>query len=175
MNVFSRGRGKVRFTAGQLRAGGGAGPDWTAQVELSRAIVGGVREAELTDFDAAVAEYRSDPVRAFGDRPLGAPVGMGVDIALVTPYVLAIVSLLLNATAGSAATKVIEGALARVRAARRGGEPERAAVELDDAEKRMLVELITDHGIALGLEPGYARVLAASVLQALLASPGGEE
>ncbi|WP_141578855.1 hypothetical protein [Actinomadura sp. WMMA1423] len=176
MSIFSRRSGKVEFTAEQLCAGGGAGPEWKAQVELGRAIVTEVREAEVPDFDAIVAEYRCDPVRAFGAGRLRAPVGMGVDVGLVTPYVLAIVSLLMNATAGSAATKVIEAALARARAARRvrGGAPEGTVIELDGAERRVLAELITDQGVALGLDPDQARMLATSVLHALLTDRGDE-
>ncbi|WP_131742909.1 hypothetical protein [Actinomadura roseirufa] len=169
MKVFSRRRTTFEFTAAQLCAGGGTGMDWKTQVELGRAVVRQFSPDELQDFDEIVVEYRRDPVRAFEDGPVRVPVGMGIDLALVTPYALALVSLLMNAGAGSAATKAIEAAVAKAAALRRGRGSDEVTIELDDAEERLLLERITEQGVALGLDRAFARALAESVLGALLA------
>jgi hypothetical protein len=58
--------------------------------ELSRAVVGKTAPEELAVFDDAAADYFTDP-QGFLRGGRDEPVGFGLEFALLTPYVLAIV------------------------------------------------------------------------------------
>ncbi|URN11010.1 hypothetical protein LUW77_00615 [Streptomyces radiopugnans] len=82
--------------------------EWVTVAGLGREAVARVCPAEEELFDAVLAEFRANPYAAAAGRRLRPPVGMGVDLALVTPQVLWLTSLLISAVAGRVADKAID-------------------------------------------------------------------
>ena len=57
-------------------------------VDLARAVVARFHEAELEAFDDLLADFEDDPEQTVRGVQLGAPVGMGIELAAMTPWVL---------------------------------------------------------------------------------------
>jgi len=133
-------------------------------VALAREVVAGTYPAEAGWFDDIAAEHTKKPARL----RLRAPVGMGVDLALVTPAALAVLSFLATVVAGKAAEATVStiGRSARRRLAalmRR-----EAVVEaLDVEQERLVFELLTERAIGMGMSAVDAERLAGAIIGAL--------
>lgn len=136
-------------------------------VDLARSVVLAHYPQEAELFDSVLAEYAEAPERLV--TSLRAPVGMGVDLALMTPYVLAAA----GAVAGVVLEKVAEAAVdsARARLVRvwrrlRGGvaTSEEVAQAAEDATTVVVVRLKGS-----GVDAEVAREIAERVTAELLA------
>lgn len=87
---------------------GGDGLGWTAMADLGREVVAASYPGESSYFDAVLADFRSNPSNTLRDKRLKAPVGVGVDLAIVTPYVLATASFLFGVVAERATDHAID-------------------------------------------------------------------
>ncbi|SDZ36471.1 hypothetical protein SAMN05421504_113174 [Amycolatopsis xylanica] len=143
-------------------------------LELAREIVGAHYPPELDLFDVIVAEFRRDPDRLLKPDTLRAPVGIGVDLALMTPYVLAAAAYLGNVLVEKTADKALDsvsGRIAKAWAARRKAKAEGVALEVaGTGEQADLTMVITVHLTGKGATPEVAREIAGKVSDAL--SPG---
>lgn len=73
------------------RAAGPVNPDDQALImELSRTVLSEAAPDEMVVFDETAREYFADPEETLRPHQRDEPVGFGVDIALLTPYVLAV-------------------------------------------------------------------------------------
>ncbi|MFF5096112.1 MULTISPECIES: hypothetical protein [Actinosynnema] len=130
-------------------------------VGVARAVVARWHAGELEAFEDLVEAYRADPDATVRGVRLDAPVGMGIELAAVTPWVLAAVS----AAGGVLVEKAAEDAwsagrrwLARVW--ERGGRP-----AAEEAEQATVV--ITVHLTGLGASEPLARAVAEQVVREL--------
>ncbi|ACU37523.1 hypothetical protein [Actinosynnema mirum] len=130
-------------------------------VAVARAVVTRWHAGELEAFEDLVEAYRADPDGTVRGVRLGAPVGIGIDLAAVTPWVLAAVS----AAGGVLVEKAAEDAwsagrrwLSRVWG--RGGAP-----AAEEAEQATVV--ITVHLTGLGAAEPVARAVAEQVVREL--------
>lgn len=141
--------------------------------DLARDVVGEHYPAEFTLFDAVLSEFQADPDRLVGAKALRAPVGMGVDLTLMTPYVLDAASFL----CGIVAAKTTETAVGAVRdrvakawAARRAcrtGLPESTGdgnLPSDAAGDSEVTVTVTVHLSDRGADPAKARQVAEHVV-----------
>lgn len=149
-------------------------------VDLARDVVGEHYPAELTLFDAVLSEFQAYPDRRAAAKALRAPVGMGIDIPLMTPYVLdaalflgAVVAAKIAETTYDAVRERVSTAWA-VRRARRSDPP--ATVDsgptstgFDDGG---ITVVVTVHLSARGADSATARAVAGHVVgKLLLAGP----
>jgi len=156
-------------------------------VDLSRAVVEGCYPAELDLFDAILAQFEADPDGLLEPDRLRAPVGMGVDIALLAPYVLAAATFLSAGLAEKLADNAIDSLgqsirdrLARRLAARRGRRGEAASEPTVESEPALTVAemdevtvVITVHLSGRGADPAVARNVAECVTKTLLSGKSG--
>lgn len=145
--------------------------------DLARDVVGEHYPAESALFDAVLNEFQADPDRLVGSKALRAPVGMGVDLGLVTPYVLAAASFLGCIVAEKTAETALDAVRERVakawsaRRSRRTGQPEPTGdgglptVTSDDDKVTVVV---TVHLWNCGVDPTTAREVAERVVGKLL-------
>ncbi|ATE55025.1 hypothetical protein CNX65_18480 [Actinosynnema pretiosum] len=134
-------------------------------VGVARAVVARWHAGELEAFEDLVEAYRADPDGTVRGVRLGAPVGIGIDLAAVTPWVLAAVS----AAGGVLVEKAAEDAWSAgrrwlSRAWGRGGKPE-AEAEAEEAGQATVV--ITVHLTGLGAAEPVARAVAEQVVREL--------
>ncbi|WP_440899620.1 hypothetical protein [Actinosynnema sp.] len=130
-------------------------------VGVARAVVARWHAGELEAFEDLVEAYRADPDGTVRGVRLGAPVGIGIDLAAVTPWVLAAVS----AAGGVLVEKAAEDAWSAgrrwlSRAWGRGGKP-----EAEEAGQATVV--ITVHLTGLGAAEPVARAVAEQVVREL--------
>jgi len=141
-------------------------------LDLAREIVGTHYPPELDLFDAVVDEYRRDPDRLLNPETLRAPVGIGVDLVLMTPYVLAAAAYLGNMLVEKTADKTLDAVRDRLTEAWSARKARRAADD-DDARPVTnadadLTMVITIHLTGTGASPEVAREIAGKVSDALL-------
>lgn len=143
--------------------------------------------AERDLFDAVLTQFEADPDGLLEPDRLRAPVGMGVDIALMTPYVLAAVTFLSVGLAEKLADQAIDSLgqsirdrLARRLVARRGRRGEDASESTVESEPALTVAetdevtvVITVHLSGCGADPAVARNVAECVIKTLLPGKSG--
>jgi hypothetical protein len=144
---------------------------WDALAEFVQEVVAQAYPGESPHFESLVAEFRADPRKALDSQCLKAPVGIGIDLAFVTPFVLAAVSFLFGLVADAVKDGAAEAITASTRKKlsallRRRSNAEPFA-PLDAEQEREVLAVLIDRAIALGLEAGKARILAEAVLGAL--------
>ena len=134
---------------------------------------------ELALFPETADEYFRDPDAALNPRQRDEAVGFGLELAMLTPYVLAVakpvVRLLASLLEESLAEELKPSVAQLVRRLLRTGapaaEPGAAAADaavLDVAQMRRLRATAYDRGIALGLDEARATLLADSVVGGLV-------
>src|SRR5512144_1176196 len=64
--------------------------------QLAQTVVGRAAPEELVVFDETVEEYFQDPYQVLRARGRDEAVGFGLELGLLTPYVLAIASAVVN-------------------------------------------------------------------------------
>lgn len=75
-------------------------------VELSRTVLSQAAPDEIVVFDETAREYFADPEETLRPHRRDEPVGFGVDIALLTPYVLAVATPVIQLIVGFVADAV---------------------------------------------------------------------
>jgi chorismate mutase len=165
-------------------------PGWSQVAALGREVVRIVRPGELEGFDEVAAEVRADPVRVAAVSSLRPPVGFGIDLGLLAPYVLAVASWLWVTATKDAVEVVEEGialstrrALGRLFALAKPQEgadtgpdapahrdclrPVSALTCLDPAQEREVYEAVATRAERDGHSPSEAQELAEAVVGAL--------
>ena len=140
--------------------------------ELARLALGKVAPEELLLFEVTAAQYFADPEAALNPRRRDEALGFGLDLAMLTPYVLAVVTSCLGflvktvaETATSEATKPAIGDMLR-RLARRDQDSKRP-VQLSSEQAEGVRTIAFGRAKDLGLSEERARVLADAVVGGL--------
>ena len=143
--------------------------------ELAQLVLEQAAPEELVIFDESAAEYFANPQRVLDPKRRDEAVGFGLELAMVTPYVFAVVTscfgFLLKTvaeTATSEAAKPAIGDLLR-RFVRRGpgAKPESDAAVLSKDQAAGVREVAFGRAKDLGLSEEQARLLADAVLGGL--------
>lgn len=146
--------------------------------DLARQTLARTAPDELLVFDAVAVEYFEDPERVMTGDTRDEAVGFGLDLAMMTPAILAVAVAAIRTVAnivGSAATE--EGTAVARRILRRmfGIDPDKAptapSVHLSADELRAVRRSALDRGIALGLAPEQAGLLADAITGGLATEP----
>lgn len=140
--------------------------------ELAQLVLEQAAPEELVIFDESAAEYFADPARVLDPKRRDEAVGFGLELAMVTPYVFAVVTSCLGfmvrtvaETATSEAAKPAIGDLLR-RFVRRGpGGGDATSLSKDQADG--VREVAFGRAKDLGLSEEQARLLADAVLGGL--------
>ncbi|MEO3812682.1 hypothetical protein ABGB17_27085 [Sphaerisporangium sp. B11E5] len=167
--------------ATRLSTGDHEGLPWQAQVENAREVVADLCPGELELFDYAAAEYHVDPRRVLGRTRLRAPVGAGVDIASLTPYVLLVMQFLCAAAAARVVDRATDALLDKISHATRvklaallrrpspglgSGEDDVRSTPMrwDAADEKEIEALLASLSIAIDLSPDEAHRLSKALL-----------
>jgi hypothetical protein len=123
-------------------------------------------------FDEMANEFFAAPDAVFRDKGRDEAVGFGLDLAMVTPYLLAMATAAVGAVGTMLRDAVTEqGSEALGTAIRRllriGGD-HASVTPLTDGQARQLRQVALDRGWALGLDDGRAAVLADAVVGGML-------
>lgn len=108
--MFLQGRSKRRLqitVPPDDPSGADSGLGWDAMIRLSWDASTVACPNELDHFDDVAESFRADPGWILR-RSLGAPVGGGVDLAMLTPYLMAIASYLFGIVSQSIGDKAVE-------------------------------------------------------------------
>src|SRR5689334_16965776 len=81
---------------------------WDEFAGLGREVCELACPAELGHYETVLAGFRAGSQKFFARKPLRPPVGIGVDIAMITPYVLAALSFLVGAAVNRISDKAVE-------------------------------------------------------------------
>jgi hypothetical protein len=144
--------------------------------ELAEAVVGIAAPDELALFDATAQEYFANPKRVLETHGRDEPVGFGLDIAMLTPYALAVVgpvvSFLVSVVADSVKDELKPRVGAMVRALFRGEAADSAedVQPLTPEQARQVRAITRARALELGLEESTATVLADAVVGGILLS-----
>lgn len=141
--------------------------------ELARHAVGDVAPEELLLFEETSTQYFADPEGAVDPRRRDEALGFGLDLAMLTPYVLAVVTSCLGflmkivaETATSEATKPAIGDLLR-RLTQRAPQDAAGPVRLSSEQAEGVRTVAFGRAKDLGLSEERARVLADAVVGGL--------
>lgn len=140
--------------------------------ELAQVVLEQTAPEELLLFDETAAEYFADPQGVLEARGRDEPVGFGLELAMVTPVVLAVltpvVQFLLSAAADALKQEVRPVLVRWVRALfHKGQAPAQEQVPtpaLTAAQAAHVRQLAHDRAIQLGMSKGDADLLADSVI-----------
>ena len=138
--------------------------------ELGKLVLDQAAPEELLVFDDTAEEYFRDPEAVLDPKRRDEAVGFGLELALLTPYVLAavtpVVQFLLEA-ASDAVQSEAKGAVATAlrRLLRRDGAP----AALSQEQLRSVRELAYTRACAVGVEEAKAAVIADAVIGGLVA------
>lgn len=148
--------------------------------ELAETVLADAAPEELALFEETAQEYFESPERVLRARGGDEAVGFGLDVAMLTPYVLAavtpVVSFLISTIADSVRDEMKPQVAALVRRLFRGeattaGEPAAAAVpRLTPEQARRIREIAHQRALSLGLPDSTASVLADSVVGGVMVS-----
>ncbi|WP_410597346.1 hypothetical protein [Amycolatopsis sp. lyj-23] len=134
--------------------------------DVARAVVARCHEGEAEAFDDLLDAYEADPSGTVHGGRLNAPVGIGVELAAITPWVLAAA----GAAGGVLVEKVAEDAYAAGRrwlsqawTRRRTGKP----VDSEPEGASQATILITVHLHGCGAPEELAHEVAAQVVEEL--------
>jgi hypothetical protein len=146
--------------------------------ELAQLVLEDVAPEELAVFDETAQEYFEDPKRVLTPRRRDEPVGFGIELALVTPYVIAAVMPAVQFLASTVAETVREESkpvvadlVRRLFRRVRGKEsdvPAEPAPNLTPDQVRRVRDLVYERASALGLGQDQARLISDSTAGALL-------
>lgn len=130
---------------------------------------------ELVLFDEMADEFFAAPDAVTRGNGRDEAVGFGLDLAMVTPYLLAMASAAVGAVGTMVRDAVTEqgsealgGAIRRL--LRIGGD-KASVTPLTDGQARQLRKVALDRGRALGLDDSRAAVLADAVVGGMLVRP----
>ena len=130
---------------------------------------------ELMLFDEMADEFFAAPDAVTRGKGRDESVGFGLDLALVTPYLLAMATAAVAAVGTMVRDAVTEQGSealgAAIRRLLRIGGDQPSVTPLTDAQARQLRKVALDRGRALGLDDGRAAVLADAVVGGMLVGP----
>lgn len=147
--------------------------------ELAQAVVARAAPEELAIFDETVEEYFRDPDGVLHARGRDEAVGFGLELGLLSPYVLAIassvVSFLVSTIADSAKeeSKTLLAPWIRrlfTGSSERGREPAEDSRPLTPEQGRRVRKIAYERATVLGLPAATADVLADAVVGGVLVS-----
>jgi hypothetical protein len=147
--------------------------------ELAETVLAEAAPEELALFEETAQEYFQNPERVLRARGADEPVGFGLDIAMLTPYVLAVVtpvvSFLVSTVADSAKEEMKPRVAALVRRLFRrgtesGSEQRNAAQPLTPEQARQVRQIAYQRATTVGLPEPTAALLADSVVGGILVS-----
>jgi hypothetical protein len=145
--------------------------------ELSEAVLGQAAPEELVIFDETAEEFFTNPDRVLRARSRDEAVGFGLEIGLLTPYVLAIAGPVVSFLVSLLANSVKEGsktlAAEWVRSLFKGKDetttvPPGSPAGLTPEQARQVHEVAYQRATILGLPATTATLLADSVVGGLL-------
>jgi hypothetical protein len=145
--------------------------------QLAEAVLAQAAPEELVIFDETAEEYFQDPERVLRARGGDEAVGFGLDMALLTPYVLAVagsvVTFLASIVVESAKDEtktVVAGFVRRLFRGQHAMSSARAAAPqpLTAEQMRRIHQIAYDQSIALSLPEDRATVLANAVVGGIL-------
>ena len=145
--------------------------------ELAETVLGQAAPEELVLFDETAEEFFEDPDRVLHARSRDEPVGFGLEISLLTPYVLAVVGPVVSFLVSLVANSVKEGsktfAAEWVRSLFKRKEETSAPgtgspPALTQQEARRVHDVAYERATLLGLPATTAALLADSVVGGLL-------
>lgn len=160
-----------------------ADPDGTAAVpaaeerdlvsELAQAVLEETAPEELVVFPETAEEYFRDPDAVLDPKRRDEAVGFGLDVALLTPYVLAVVTPVVRFLADAVVETVQEEAKGSIATAirrllRRTDEPGTPALSRE--QLRSVRELAYSRARAVGVDDAQATLIADSVVGGLAVS-----
>ncbi|MCS7479389.1 hypothetical protein ACFFQW_25030 [Umezawaea endophytica] len=143
-------------------------------VDVARAVVRQHFDSESEAFDDILLDYEADPDGTVRGVRLDAPVGIGIELAAITPYVLTAAGVVAGVVVEKAADSAVDSVqrwLKQAWARRRGGED---PVSAADPEGERVVTTITVNLVVLGADEQTARTVARHVV-AELAEGGHRE
>jgi hypothetical protein len=165
-------------------------PDRDLVDAFAREVLASAAPEELAVFDETAEEFHRDPDKVLSTQGRDEAVGFGLDLALITPYVLAVaapvLSYLLNAVgeaAKSEAQPVIKNLVHRLFHRRKpadgtpeektgtGDDADDEAISLSPAELAEVREVALARATDLGLPVERARLLADAVVGGLNVAP----
>jgi hypothetical protein len=155
--------------------GSGVEEDRSLVEELAQLVLEQAAPEELLIFNETADEYFRDPDRVLDPKRRDEAVGFGLDMAMLTPYVIAVVTSCLSflaktvaETATSEATKpAIGGLVRRFFRRRHEGEPEDDAPALSRDQAEVVRELAFGRAKDLARSDEHARLLADAVVGGL--------
>lgn len=145
--------------------------------ELAEAVLDQAAPEELIVFDETAQEFFQNPERMLNPKTRDEPVGFGLEIGLLTPYVLAVVSpvvsFLITVVADSVkeASKTATGEWVRSLFKRKADTPAADASSvpaLTSEQARRVHEIAFERATTLGLPQATAQLLADSVVGGVL-------
>ena len=152
-------------------------PDEDALVrELAQQVLETTAPEELAIFDVTAEEYFADPQGVLDAENRDEAVGFGVELALITPYILAVakpVIQLLATMVGDAVQKEgqpsVNGFIRRLLGRREPGSP--AADPLTHDQLALVRKVALERGQLIGLKEDRAELLADAIAGGISVAP----
>jgi hypothetical protein len=140
--------------------------------ELAEIAVEAVAPEELALFEETTEDYFRDPDATLRADGRDEAVGFGLDLALLTPYILAVATPVVHLLATLIQDSIkeeVKPSIAQVvrRLLRREAAPSTEIPPLTDAQRRQVRVTAYDRARNLGLDEGRANVLADAVVGGL--------
>ncbi|WP_433505455.1 hypothetical protein ACQP04_02455 [Pseudonocardia halophobica] len=143
-------------------------------VEFTSLLLASVAPDELAVLDESAQEYFADPAAALADGREDVPLGSGLDVAMITPYLMAVASAVLPVLGQFTADLakdvgkdlVKEPTVTAIRRLFRRSPAEPAAA-LTPAEMDQVRAVVLRQSVALGLPPTQAELIANATVGAL--------
>jgi hypothetical protein len=147
-------------------------------VELAALVLPNVAPDEVVVFDDSVAEYLDDPAGAL-EGARDTPLGSGIDVAMMTPYLLAVTSAVMpvRGTIAEELAKdvaqdlVKEPLVDRIRRLFRRPAQPHGPVALTPEQATRVHGAVVEQCRAVGLSPEQAGLIARASLGALYVQP----
>jgi hypothetical protein len=149
--------------------------------ELAQTVVAQEEPDELAVFDETADEYFADPERALEAQERDEAVGFGIDLALLTPFVLAVatpvIQLLVTMVQDAVRSEAQPVITALVRRLLHRGPTEPDAggadrvVALTADQVSRVRDVAFDRGRAVGLPEGRAALLADAIAGGIVVAP----
>ena len=155
------------------------GADERAVVEdLARRALAQAAPDELPLFDETAQQYFADPASVLDPKPRDESVGFGIELALLTPFLIEMATAAvraLGAMFGDAVkaegTPVVRSLIRKLfRLPDPAGSPAPPA-PLNQAQFKRIHEVAVDRAAALGLSPRQAGLLADAITGGLVVAP----
>jgi hypothetical protein len=143
-------------------------------VALARSVVARHHETELPWFDQVVDGFEIDPATLLDPDPLRAPVAVGVDLTLISPYVLSAAAFLGGAIGDKVLDAALDGVRDRLKRAWDRQHGKQAAPAAGGDDQQVIVVVVKAHLAELKADPAVADEVAREVVAQLLSETDGE-